>query len=82
MVRDTFVVVGGCDCSALAAAIGGVPVEMWQLPLPVRLGVRAGVTATAVAATIAVTVAATLAGGAIRVIQPVFRLIARSDRRR
>jgi predicted amino acid-binding ACT domain protein len=73
VASDTFVVVGGCDCVALAGAIGGVPVETWHLPLPLRVGIRAGVTATAVA----VTVAATVTAGAIRVIQPIVRLVTR-----
>jgi predicted amino acid-binding ACT domain protein len=78
VASDTFVVVGGCDCAALAGAIGGVPVETWQLPLPLRLGLRAGVSAGAVA----VTLTAALAAGAVRMIQPIVRLVTRPDRGR
>ncbi len=49
--RDTFLVVGTCDCAGLAAAIGGVPVETWRLPLPMRIGIRMWVAGTAMAAT-------------------------------
>jgi glycine cleavage system regulatory protein len=65
MARDTFVVVGECDGTALAAAIGGVPVETWRLPLPVRLGIRVAVTATAVVVTSAATT--------IRILRPLCR---------
>jgi predicted amino acid-binding ACT domain protein len=71
VARDTFVVVGECDGTALAAAIGGVPVETWQLPFPLRLGIRAGVTATAIAAT--------LAAATIRIFRPFFPRLTRSD---
>jgi len=70
VATDTFVVVGACDGAALAAAIGGVPVEIWRLPLPLRLGIRAAVTATAVAITVT--------AGTTRIFRPLWRRLARS----
>ena len=70
VATDTFVVVGACDGAALAAAIGGVPVEIWRLPLPLRFGIRAAVTATAVAITVT--------AGTARIFRPLWRRLARS----
>jgi predicted amino acid-binding ACT domain protein len=51
VAKDTFLVVGCIDCVELAAAIGGVPVETWQLPGAVRFAIRAAVATTLLAAT-------------------------------
>ena len=56
MARDTFVVVGECDCSGLSAALGGVAEHEWHLPGPVGAGLRLGVTAAAVGVGAAVAV--------------------------
>jgi predicted amino acid-binding ACT domain protein len=56
VAKDTFLVVGSFDCAELGAAIGGVPVETWHLPLAVRIAVRAAVTGAVLAAAPAVAV--------------------------
>ncbi len=52
--RDTFVVVGDCDCSGLATALSGHAEQPWYLPAPARAGLRMAVSAAAVGVAIAV----------------------------